>query len=67
MASVEELTADLEELKALLNTVKRDNTKRIIDREIKQLKPIVEQAKSLKEMEEEKTAANKEEEKKQEI
>ena len=67
MASVEELTADLEELKALLDTVKRDNTKRIIDREIKQLRPILEQAKSLKEMEEEKSEAKQEEEKKQQI
>ena len=65
MASVEELTADLDELKALFDTVKRDNTKRILEREIKQLRPILEQAKSLKEMEEEKTEANKEEQKKQ--
>ena len=35
MTSVEELTADLDELKSFRESAKRDNTKRILDREIK--------------------------------
>ena len=54
MSNIAELQADLDELMILQKQAKRPNTARILEREIKQLTPVLEEAKKLKQIEDEK-------------
>ena len=48
MTNIEELERDLQELKTMKDQAQRDNTTRILTREIQQLSRVIQQAKDAK-------------------